>query len=256
MPNRGTLRWLSVRHNRLKILDLGIGFFTDLQVLDLGDNQLESLPESIGNLVLLKDLTLSNNKLTELPQNFSHLIQLSDLYLGSNIFSEFPIVLKNLKILHVLSLKSNQIMQVPNWIKELSSLYKFSIQNNQISQLPEEILNLPLLELVFISPKHLDPFFIDLLEDSDREYYGKLLPPNQHTGMIKRWKNFISNILEKIKNDIPLDAWEQKYPLYSKYENILKPVIDQTQNSTAQHVKRLIERAKTVKVGLLKKIIL
>jgi hypothetical protein len=256
MPNRGTLRWLSVTHNGLTKLDARIGEFTGVRVLDLYDNQLTQLPESMGNLTKLDNLQLVRNKLSDLPRSFENLSVLNQLNISTNRFTELPSILRSLKNVHEFYAIENEIYQIPNWIGEIVELRYFFIGNNPITIIPEEILSLTHLTDLLVSPKNLHPFFLELLEVNRNEWFGKFYPPNGKEGMMGRWKNFIPTIIEKIKNDIPLDAWEQHYPFYSKYENIFRPIIDQTQNSTGLRVKGLIERAKSIKVGLLKKIIL
>jgi hypothetical protein len=258
MPNRGNLRWLSVTHNGLKGLAPGIGEFTGVRVLDLTDNKLKQLPDEIGSIQNLVQCELSQNLLSDLPSGFANLSQLTELFLGSNQFHEFPNPLRHLHKLGLLFLGYNQLHQVPNWIGELQSLYDLSLNQNMIEILPDEILNIPTLSSVCISPKWLHPFFKSLRAHQPvaDENYDELLAPNQHSGMIGRWKNFIPTILDKIQKNLPLDAWEQQYPFFAKYEQILFPVCEKHTNSTAVQVKQLIERTKNIKISKKKKIML
>jgi Leucine-rich repeat (LRR) protein len=256
MPNRGNLRWLGLKHNRLTKLAPGIGEFTGLRVLDLTDNRLEHLPDAIGQLIHLRDLTLNLNKLRTLPITGEKWKELTQVSIIDNNFTEFPSIFRTLKKVNTIYAAHNQIYQIPNWIGEMSDLEYLFLGENPIEMIAEEILTLPHLTDVTLSPKWLHPFFHALLEANLDETFGKLFSPNTHNGMMGRWKKFIPTIIEKIKQNIFLDEWEQNYPFYAKYEQILVPICAQNPTNTAMSVQRLIDRTKSIGLNKKKKILL
>ncbi|VAI17366.1 unnamed protein product [Triticum turgidum subsp. durum] len=66
---------------RRSSLDLIIGRFPNLRVLDLRDTQVESIPKTLGRLLQLRYLNLSNTEIRKLPQSIGNLMMLQFLIL-------------------------------------------------------------------------------------------------------------------------------------------------------------------------------
>ncbi len=256
MANRAHLVKLDLTHNELNLLQAAIENFRSLQILFLGYNKLSFLPNEFGNLENLRWLHLNSNKLCELPSRFGNLSNLSTLNLVNNAFTEIPIQLKGLTRIFTIYLDENKITLIPSWIGEIQSLVDLGISNNKIKALPDEIFNLRNLKQILVSPQWLLPFFRQLTTDYMDEDFAKIKPQSQDNPFMVRWKTFIPRIIEKIKNGESIDEWEQSYPFWVKYEQILQCVLRNYRNETSKLVEELVNKQFSLKVSKKKKIIL
>ena len=127
-----------------------IGFYKDLQNLDLRFNSLDELPEEITKLKNLTKLLISGNKFKEIPKQIFELSNLKGLSIRDNEITELPSQIEKLKNLEELYIYGNKIKCLPKEIGNLSKLEYLSIQRTQIKEFPKEIENLTnLLELEF-----------------------------------------------------------------------------------------------------------
>jgi len=60
-----SIKWLSLRSNRLQKIDSSISFLTNIEYLDISDNLFESIPPEIYNLPNLKTLKISDNLISK-----------------------------------------------------------------------------------------------------------------------------------------------------------------------------------------------
>lgn len=162
-PLLGNLRSLTLTHNSLSSLPVGIGKIKRLQelnvqynlllnfppqlcelrelvVLNASKNKLEQLPEELGRLLSLESLCLSSNKLTALPPTIGLLSALRRLDLQNNRLQRVPLEIGALVDLRELNLSWNEIAHLPEEIGCLSSLRQLNLSHNRLSQMPEAIV--------------------------------------------------------------------------------------------------------------------
>ena len=137
-----------------------IGFFDNLESLNLSWNQFTMLPDSIGYLVKLKSLDLSFNSLRELPESIKFLVNLQSLILSYSGLTRLPESigsLVKLKLLHLMSVNSHMYdsLKLPDsfykisrhcYIKTNSEALLNNLPNN-LEYLCFEELELPLTNL-------------------------------------------------------------------------------------------------------------
>ena len=158
------LRTLQLAHNRITTIRQSLGFYTDLEELDLSHNIISSLGqrnmESQGKLrllnvsrnsvvelegqafvglVSLQVLDLSHNQLTYLDdRSLQHLHALTDLDLSSNRIERLSDkCFASLHQLRRLRLDSNRLQFVPSPVSllPLAALIQLDLSNNRIAQL-------------------------------------------------------------------------------------------------------------------------
>jgi len=111
----------------------------------------------VRHLELLKVLDLSYLNLNQIPQEISCLKNLEELNLAGNYIKELPEEIYNLKNLKILNLGDilsggNKLTFLSKNIEKLINLEILKIVwNEDLKELPKEILNLPNLQIVFMS---------------------------------------------------------------------------------------------------------
>ena len=78
------LQSLTLSHNNITVLPIGLGRLTALQCLDVRGNQLDVLPAELGQLTSLCELDASENSLAAVPASLGHLTSLRTLLLDKN----------------------------------------------------------------------------------------------------------------------------------------------------------------------------
>lgn len=120
--NPDSVKYLSLKHKKLKTVPSEVFQFKNLEVLDLSKNKLEEIPEDIGKLKNLKELSVSNNYLTTLPIQIGQLVELRKIIAYQNNISLLPTTIGNLIHLELLDLWSNEIEAFPSEISLLKEL--------------------------------------------------------------------------------------------------------------------------------------
>lgn len=138
-PLLGNLRSLTLAHNALSSLPVGIGKIKRLQELNVQHNLLVHFPPQLCELRQLVVLNASNNKLEQLPEELGQLLSLESLYLSSNKVTILPPIIGLLGALQRLNLQNNRLKRVPLEIGALVDLKELNLSWNEISELPEEI---------------------------------------------------------------------------------------------------------------------
>jgi Leucine-rich repeat (LRR) protein len=171
-----SVRNMILSFNGLRAVPSEIGYFTNLEVLQLAENDIESdlIHPSLGNLKKLKtlsfykndldslppfifkleslvELDLYFNKIEIMPEEIGRLTDLERLYIAHNGFYDVPESIGNLKSLKELYIHHNRISYLPETIKELSSITDFHLQNNYFQGFPTFILGFKKLEDLDIS---------------------------------------------------------------------------------------------------------
>ena len=122
-------RWMQRDYKSLNSRQLDL-----LKVLDLSFLNLNIIPPEIGCLENLEELSLAGNCLKELPEEIYNLKNLKVLSLGDVISG------------------GNNLTSLSKNIGKLTNLEVLKIVwNDDLKELPKEILNLPKLDLVFLS---------------------------------------------------------------------------------------------------------
>jgi len=120
--NPDSVRYLSLKHKKLKTLPFEIFQFKNLEILDVSKNKLTELPEEIQKLSKLRELSVSNNNLTTFPIQIGNLIALKKIIAYQNNIALLPNTIGNLVNLEMLDLWSNEIEIFPAEIKALKQL--------------------------------------------------------------------------------------------------------------------------------------
>lgn len=167
---------ISIGNNDFQFADLNVllGNFPNLQVLDISKMGLTAVPQKVSSLTKLTALNLSNNaisqgfsnvaslnnlteinisgnQLTKIPAELSTLIGLKMLDASNNAFSaNYSATLSSLKNLEWLSLKSNQITTFPAELLQLKKLIHLNFSDNKIPSGLGALAALPELEQIFL----------------------------------------------------------------------------------------------------------
>ncbi|HRG58268.1 MAG TPA: leucine-rich repeat domain-containing protein [Bacteroidia bacterium] len=117
-----SVRYLSLKHKKLKKLPSEIFLFKNLEILDLSKNKLNEIPEDIQKLSKLREISLANNQLTTLPIQIGNLTELRKIIAFQNNIALLPTTMGKLLNLELLDLWSNEIESFPDEIKSLTNL--------------------------------------------------------------------------------------------------------------------------------------
>ncbi|XP_031399685.1 receptor-like protein EIX2 isoform X2 [Punica granatum] len=158
---QNTLRYLDLGRNKISRLGDEIGYFKNLEYIDLSQNSIESpIPESLPQLSSLKYLFLSDNKLTgRIPESIGQLSNLEYIDLSENsIESPIPESLPQLSSLKYLFLSNSKLTgRIPESIGQLSNLVQLHLSNNLLKGVVTELhlANLSSLTYLDISSNEL-----------------------------------------------------------------------------------------------------
>ncbi|MCI4670975.1 MAG: leucine-rich repeat domain-containing protein [Bacteroidia bacterium] len=100
---------LTLTGQKLTSIPNQVFYFSNIQVLDLGDNKIKLLPSEIAQLKNLQVLILTGNKLRFLPEEMKEMQNLHTLFVASNRLVEFPAWLGGLSKLRTLNVSSNNL---------------------------------------------------------------------------------------------------------------------------------------------------
>lgn len=100
---------LTLKGQKLKSIPNQVFYFSNLQVLDLGENKIKMLPKEIAQLKNLQVLILSGNKIRFLPEEMKDMQNLHTLFISNNRLVEFPAWLGGLSKLRTLNVSSNNL---------------------------------------------------------------------------------------------------------------------------------------------------
>jgi Leucine-rich repeat (LRR) protein/cell division FtsZ-interacting protein ZapD len=140
----------------------GIGYFTNITKLDIGNTNLTAIPEEIGNLVNLKSLTINGQgigfKNSSLPESLGNLINLETLSIRNvDMNGSLPSSLGNLVNLRNVSIMNTLITgSIPVGIGNLTSLETLQLSRNQLTgSIPESITKLNILKTLYLDSNQL-----------------------------------------------------------------------------------------------------
>ncbi|MEE8341580.1 MAG: FlgD immunoglobulin-like domain containing protein [Candidatus Neomarinimicrobiota bacterium] len=176
-----------------------IGFFTNLEILDLSDNNLSGkLPVSLKNLNKLISIDLSHNQIADTLDNiFNNLINLMSLDLSYNNFSgSIPKELGELLNLKTLNLSNNNFQNnLPSEIFRLQNLIELDLQLNALTgSIPRQIGNCKNLQILDLSRNKLTgkiPKEIGKLTNLTQRL---ALDHNELSGMLPKEISFLANL--------------------------------------------------------------
>lgn len=117
-----SVRYLSLKHKKLKKLPNEIFLFKNLEILDVSKNKLDEIPEDIQKLSKLREISVANNNLTTLPIQIGNLTELRKIIACQNNIALLPTTIGKLNKLELLDLWSNEIESFPDEIKSLTNL--------------------------------------------------------------------------------------------------------------------------------------
>lgn len=131
--NPDSVRYLSLKHKKLKQLPPEIFQFKNLEILDISKNKLDEIPQDIGKLSKLRELSVANNNLTTFPIQIGSLVQLKKIIAYQNNIALLPTTIGNLVNLELLDLWSNEIETFPDEIKALKNLKYVDLRGIMLS---------------------------------------------------------------------------------------------------------------------------
>ncbi|VDL93823.1 unnamed protein product [Schistocephalus solidus] len=133
------LNFLEISRSGVSTLPEDIQNLSDLTKLSLQHNVLTQIPVGLGNVYNLRFLDLSFNNISNLPENlFDKLNHLESLALDSNELQSLP-PLKGLVELHVLSVSSNKLSVIPETLSGCSKLMNIDFSRNVLTSLPTDL---------------------------------------------------------------------------------------------------------------------
>ena len=149
--NPDSVRYLSLKHKKLKVLPKEVFLFKNLEILDVSKNKLDELPEELEKLVELRELSVSNNNLTTFPIQIGKLVKLKKIIACQNNIVLLPNTISNLINLQFLDLWSNEIEVFPNEIKGLTQLKFVDLRGIMLTDEQKAAIKilLPHAEVVF-----------------------------------------------------------------------------------------------------------
>jgi Leucine-rich repeat (LRR) protein len=117
-----SVRYLSLKHKKLKSVPPEVFQFKNLEILDLSKNKLTEIPEDIQKLGKLREISVANNYLTTFPIQLGNLTELRKIVAYQNNIALLPNTIGSLLNLELLDLWSNEIESFPSEIKALKQL--------------------------------------------------------------------------------------------------------------------------------------
>ncbi|VDN10345.1 unnamed protein product [Dibothriocephalus latus] len=132
----GDLTKLSLKHNALTEIPVGLGNVNNLRFLDLSFNHISNLPENIfDNLSHLESLALDSNELQSLPP-LKGLVELHVLSVSSNKLSALPETLSGCSKLMNVDFSRNALTSLPTDLNKLTNLHRFNVCDNNLTEIP------------------------------------------------------------------------------------------------------------------------
>lgn len=132
-------------------LDPALGSLKKLKIISFYKNELDSLPHFLFALTALEELDIYYNEVEILPEQVGNLTELKKLYLANNRFYQIPEAIGDLSHLQELYLHHNRISFLPSSICQLENITDFHIHNNYFTSFPSCILSFNKLEDLDIS---------------------------------------------------------------------------------------------------------
>lgn len=160
-----------------------------------------------------------------------------------------------------LSLDHNQVSTIPEWLSDLPSLKQLYLRNNLISSIPGSICRISHLTTLNLKGNNISSFLIDAIPESLSSFSlenNPLEPFFTYYSFCDLWRSrhFIPYITEKIQKNLPLDRFDELYPFYGKYRDILERAIQAFPTHTASCVQALLNHQDCIQNRLDSKILL
>ena len=148
------LKWLNISGDGLEGTIEAVGYYKQLEYLDMHGNHIVGLPENFGDLkkldTLIMDHIQGGHEMESLPESFGGLESLRYLELASVGLKELPESFANLTNLEYLNLEGNTIEKLPDDFGNLKKLKVFrgpALKTN----LPESFSGLESLNFCFFT---------------------------------------------------------------------------------------------------------
>lgn len=231
------LEILNLAGNELIEIPNKIEDLTHLTFLNVNYNHISEIPDALCRIPSLHTLLIRCNELREIPSTIEHLQSLETLVVAVNHLSEINSALLNCTRLRILDVSYNKIAQLPPEMGKLYQLQVFNLKGNILTEIPESMSNLQELVLLDLRDNPWDYFFDKfLLKQSIR-----IKKEN-----IARYANFIPTLLQKIRQNESLDAFDKAYPYYLRYETVIRRFCEQNTTQTAEEVEKILNMGKYV----------
>ena len=160
---------LDLSHNLISSLDLRIGMFPKLQLLNLSKNKLAHIMDApFGSLTSLTRLDLSQNKITTLPDSIGWIKAVTYANFSDNEIVKMPSSMSQLKNLKELNFSHNQLTELAGTtMVMLSQLQVLNVSHNKLGHLPLTLYQckkLTILDLSFNGCEGFDTSLGQLVE--------------------------------------------------------------------------------------------
>ena len=162
--NLAKLRYLYGANGMLQSLPETIGNMSSVEVIRLELNDISNLPAGIGNCTALKHLQLNANEIPAVPSEIGNLLNMEILILGGNNISELPDEMFDLTNLKVLNFAANDLDTIPALIGQLTNLENFQFFGNNFTYIPSEIGNCIYLNYINGYDNKIDSLPLSLLD--------------------------------------------------------------------------------------------
>ncbi|MFT5337572.1 MAG: leucine-rich repeat protein SHOC2 [Luteibaculaceae bacterium] len=133
---------ISLRKQKIRILDSAICQFRQLRYLDLGKNKLNTLPPCMKQLPI------------------------QTLILEKNGFGRIPLVIREMNHLLLLNMGGNSLDSIPAWLPELKHLKTLIAYDNNLSYFPRELRIMTTLRVMDLGQTLYNRDEMSLLESS------------------------------------------------------------------------------------------
>nr|CDS28848.2 leucine rich repeat containing protein 47 [Hymenolepis microstoma] len=177
LSNLTALSKLSLQHDEIIAVSLGLGQLRNLKFLDLSFNSISNLPSNIfDNLSLLETLILDSNKLSELP-SLEGLIELHIFSVSNNQLLSLPGTLTCCTKLKSVDVSGNNIEEISNEVPwfSLSNIQHFYLNGNQLKDVPSGLTECKRLRDLQLKENPLKDARLRKLAASDRDDAGNAL---------------------------------------------------------------------------------
>lgn len=229
---KSTIACLHIKNCNLTQFPAWICDLPNMVLLDLSHNHLQTLPSTFCRLNNLLYLDLDDNAFMEIPPLLHDLDSLQFLGMKRNHIQIIPHWISTTKHLGVIDLEGNMISEIPANLQDFKRLTELNLDHNQIHQIPEGFIPASIKFNVHFRNNPFDPFFQRFFKDPSPDYY-----PN-----LQCFNHFIPQLIEKIRANLPLDAFDEQFPFYAKYREVLEREILAAPTATGLRIKAILDR--------------
>jgi Leucine-rich repeat (LRR) protein len=233
IKNIPNLKYLRINLNHIARLPDWISSLDKLELLDISDNHLSCIPASLGDHSSLIELYLDGNPWS--PFFRKHILGYENPMSETELAREFSLDLdENLDYSPFFQneIEMNPLEDVSNILEDIDEWQDYDPEENEFNLLIEDSANF--IERSEFSTPPQPPF----------QYQTKRILEN-----LKRLKNHIPTLQNKIIENQPLDEFDLEFPDYAKFTGSLLEICKKHSNDTSRAVYELLKASGLVGSG-------